>query len=229
VRAFTINGANSDAFASKLNSKGFLTAAPTITAISPNSGPTGGGTSVTITGTYFVSGIMVTIGGTAATNVTFVSATSITATTPPGTPGVKDIVVTNPDTQTGTLTSGFTFVAFPTITSISPYSGPIAGGILVSITGTYFASGATVTIGGKAATNVTVVSATLLTATTPSCAAGANDVAVTTPDVEPLDLEQVEHWGLGVHLVRNDLDLSLLPLPFGLLATVPVNGVARQV
>ena len=45
-------------------------AQPTVTAISPNSGPTSGGTSVTITGTGFATGATVTIGGAAATNVT---------------------------------------------------------------------------------------------------------------------------------------------------------------
>jgi hypothetical protein len=53
----------------------------------------------------------VTIGGTTATSVAWVSATSITATTPAGTVGAKDVVVTNRDTQSGTLTGGFTYVA----------------------------------------------------------------------------------------------------------------------
>jgi uncharacterized repeat protein (TIGR02543 family) len=83
--------------------------APTVTAISPSSGPTAGGTSVTISGTGFVSGITVTIGGTEATNVFFGSATSLTATTPALSAGAKDVVVTTPDTQTGTLTGGFTY------------------------------------------------------------------------------------------------------------------------
>jgi len=56
--------------------------------------------------------------------------------------------------------------AGPTITNVSPSSGSVNGGTPVVITGTGFASGATVSIGGVAATNVVVVSATQITATT---------------------------------------------------------------
>lgn len=85
--------------------------APTVSSISPASGPTVGGTSVAITGTGFVNGATVTIGGAAATGVSWNSATSLSATTPAGTAGAKDVVVTNPDTQTGTLSNGFTYIA----------------------------------------------------------------------------------------------------------------------
>jgi hypothetical protein len=77
------------------------------------------------------------------------------------------------------LTNGFTYVVTPTVSSISPNSGSTAGGTAVTITGTNFASGATVTIGAAAATNVVVVSATQITATTPAHAAGAATVTVT--------------------------------------------------
>ena len=67
----------------------------------------------------------------------------------------------------------------PTITTVSPNSGSINGGTAVTITGTNFIAGATVTFGGTAATNVTVVSGTSITATTPAHAAGAVNVVVT--------------------------------------------------
>jgi len=98
------------------------TAAPMVTSISPFSGSTTGGTSVTITGTGFVSGATVTIGGTAATGVTTMSATSITATTPAGTAGARDVVVT---TMGGSVTlgGGFTYVA-----DSSGGDNPVKGG-----------------------------------------------------------------------------------------------------
>jgi hypothetical protein len=82
---------------------------PTISAISPTSGTTSGGTSVTITGTGFSSGATVTLGGTSATNVAVVSSTSITATTPAHAAGTVNVVVTNTDSQSGTLTNGYTY------------------------------------------------------------------------------------------------------------------------
>ena len=44
-----------------------------------------------------------------------------------------DIVVTNPDAQTGTLAAAFTFVPPPIINSIAPLFGPTAGGTTVTI------------------------------------------------------------------------------------------------
>jgi hypothetical protein len=159
-------------------------AAPSVTGISPTSGPAAGGTAVTITGTSFVSGATITIGGSAATGVAFVSATSLTATTPAHAAGSVNVVVTNPDTQTGTGTSLFTYAGAPSVSAISPTSGPTTGGIAVTITGTGFVSGATIMIGGSAATGVAFVSATSLTATTPAHAAGPVNVVVTNPDTQ---------------------------------------------
>src|SRR5581483_2215725 len=85
--------------------------APTVSAVSPNGGSTNGGTAVTITGTNFASGAMVSIGNTPATSVTIVNSTTITATTPAHLSGTVNIVVTNPDAQAGTLVNGFTYVA----------------------------------------------------------------------------------------------------------------------
>lgn len=74
-------------------------------------------------------------------------------------------------------------VPAPTVTSIAPTSGPAIGGTAVTITGADFQSGATVTIGGAAASNVNVTSATTITATTPAGTADAVvDVVVANPD-----------------------------------------------
>lgn len=66
-----------------------------------------------------------------------------------------------------------------TVSSVSPNSGPLAGGTAVTITGTNFATGATVTFGGAAATNVVVANSTSITATTPAGSAGSVTVSVT--------------------------------------------------
>ena len=86
-------------------------AAPSVTSVSPRSGPIGGGTHVTLAGANFAltGKVTATFGGAAAINVVVVSGTQITATTPPHKQGSVNIVVTNPDAQSGTLTSGFTY------------------------------------------------------------------------------------------------------------------------
>lgn len=156
---------------------------PTFTTITPTYGPTTGGTPVTIVGTNFVSGgsFGVTIGGAAATSVVQVSSTQITAVTPAGTAGARNVVITNNDGQTATGTGAYTYIAVPTFTSITPSLGPIAGGTAVTITGTGFTGATAVTFGGTAATTFTVNSATQITATTPAHAVGTYNVVITTP------------------------------------------------
>src|SRR5439155_23195192 len=150
---------------------------PTVSSVERNSGSTAGGTAVTITGTNFATGATVTFGGTAATNVV-VDSTSITATTPAGAAGAATVAVTV-NGQTGSLANGFTYTDSPTVRSVSPNSGSTAGGTAVTIRGTNFVAGATVTFGGTAATNVMVASSTSITATTPPGSAGAVTVTVT--------------------------------------------------
>ena len=151
---------------------------PTVTAVSPSSGTTAGGTAVTITGANFAVGATVIFGSASATNVVVVSGTQITATTPAGSAGAVTATVSNPGGQSGALAGAFTYVAPPTVTSVSPSSGPVAGGTRVTVIGTNFASGATVTFGGTAATNVVVTNSTTITATTPVHAVGAVTVTV---------------------------------------------------
>src|SRR6266851_2726081 len=85
--------------------------APTVTGIGPSSGTANGGTPVTITGTGFLSGATVKLGGTTAANVTVTSSSTITATTPAHAAGTVDVVVTNTDGQSGTLSGGYTYTS----------------------------------------------------------------------------------------------------------------------
>ena len=85
--------------------------APTVASITPNSGTANGGTPVTISGTGFLSGATVSLGGTTATGVTVVNSTTITATTAAHAAGAVSVVVTNTDAQSGTLTNGYTYTS----------------------------------------------------------------------------------------------------------------------
>jgi hypothetical protein len=95
-----------------------------------------------------------------------------------------------PAIQTATQGAGACIFPFvnpaptPTVALVSPASGATAGGTHVTITGTNFQSGATVTVGGSAATSVVFVNSTTLTAVAPAHAAGIASVVVTNPSAQ---------------------------------------------
>jgi len=197
--------------------------APTISGIVPSTGVIGGGTAVTISGANFASGAAVTIGGVAATGVVFVDAGTLTATTPAGAAvGAADVVVTNPDGQAATLAGGFTYVSPPpVVTGIAPSSGLVAGGTAITVSGTGFAAGAAVTIGGVAATGVVFVDATTLTATTPAASGvGVVDVVVTNPDGQSSTLAGAFSYTIPTPTV------TAIEAPSGFIAgaTITVRG-----
>jgi hypothetical protein len=156
---------------------------PTVTAVSASSGPIGGGTSVTITGTHFTDSAAVWFGDLLATLSIVNSSTSITAQSPPQAAGTVDVRVVTAQGKSAT-TSGdqFTYNATaPTVTAVAPNSGPAAGGRQVVITGTNFLGVSAVTFGATAATAYNVDSATQITATAPALSAAAYHITVTTP------------------------------------------------
>ena len=149
------------------------------TAVTPASGPTTGGTTVTITGTEFSGVTKVAFGAVPATGFTVVSNTEITAVTPAEVGGTRPVYVITPGGKSSAGTFSFVATA-PSVTAVTPSSGPTAGGTTVTITGAGFSGATKVAFGGVLATNFTVVSATEITAVTPARAAGTRPVLVTT-------------------------------------------------
>ena len=78
---------------------------PVVTVLNPTSGPTSGGTSVTITGTGFTRATAVKVGTTAATGFTVNSSTKITAKAPAHAAGVVDVRVTTPGGTSAVVTA----------------------------------------------------------------------------------------------------------------------------
>jgi len=175
VRVTTAGGTSATSAANQYS----YAAVPTITAVSPTSGPGTGGTSVTITGSNFSGATAVTFGGTAATGYTVNSATQITATAPAGTGTVDIRVTTGGGTSATSVADQFTYVSAPTVTSVSPTAGPPGGGNTLLITGTGFIGATAVTFGGQAALGYTVDSATQIRAEAPA-GTGTVNVRVTT-------------------------------------------------
>ena len=98
--------------------------APTVSALSPTSGPPGGGTVVTITGTNFTGADAVEFGTTPAAAHTVNSATEITATSAGEGESVVDVTVTTPVGSSATTAADrFTYELTPTVTTLSTSPG----------------------------------------------------------------------------------------------------------
>ena len=156
--------------------------APTITSFTPANGPVG--TGVTVTGTDFTGATAVTLNGVSVTPFTVVNATTITFTVPAGaTSGT--IAVTTPSgtgTSTGTFTVDPTPNPVPTISSLSPNSAFAGGaGFTLTVNGTNFVAGSTVTFNGtgRAASFVSATRLTVAVLAADIATAGSYNVAVT--------------------------------------------------
>lgn len=157
---------------------------PAVSSVSPNTGVVTGGNTVAVGGSGFVAGLTLRFGINSATNVNVTSATAMTATVPAGSLGAVNVSVTNPNGLNGMLAGGYTYTAVVvpvTVTSITPATGDIAGGTSITIGGTGFLSGATVTV-GTAANTVVVVNSNTITAKVAAHAVGSVNVVVTNPN-----------------------------------------------
>ena len=155
---------------------------PIVTIVSPASGPLLGGTLITITGTNFTGATFVKVGDADVISINVVSDTSITARTPVRlTPGVVSVNVTTP----GGISANnefYTYAAVPAVMSVSPTSGPLAGGTAITITGTNFTDATVVSVGGDDVTSFNInETGESIAAITPSGSAGTASILVTTP------------------------------------------------
>jgi len=118
-----------------------------IISVDPPTGPTSGGTVVTVTGTSFGLSGTIRINGNICTQVPgSYSHTSAKCVVPPG--GGTDLVVSLVSgNQEATQTGTFSYNP-PMATEVQPQNGPTAGGIPITILGSNFALDGTVTVGG---------------------------------------------------------------------------------
>lgn len=153
---------------------------PRVVEVLPNSGPDAGGTALVVRGERFSPQTRVFIGPLEAASVQYVDATTLKATTPPGSPGMATVRAEQSGGEDA-LAQGFYFVAEPALDAISPPYGSIAGGTLVRVHGAGFVAGTTVSFGGKLARDVTVLGPTLLQARTLGGEPGRADVTLRVP------------------------------------------------
>jgi hypothetical protein len=152
---------------------------PSVTGVSPTAGPATGGTNVTISGTNFTPASTVSFGGTPAMATTYVNADELQATAPPFSTGeTVDVTVTT----CGLISRANPLDLFsdlPSVTGVSPTTGPATGGTIVTVTGGNFSPASIVSFGATAATTTFVDANELEAVTPPSPHGGTVGVTVT--------------------------------------------------
>jgi IPT/TIG domain/FG-GAP repeat len=165
---------------------------PAVNRVRPNLGPESGGTEVSLEGENFTNVRQVLFGTTPAVRFAVQSSTRMTAVSPPGSEVVNVIVRTLFGTSEPrgscslfgctALDNRFFYGVGPTVTAVTPSSGPTAGGTEVTIRGTDLAGG-TVRFGARQATispSSPFSSSTEIRVVSPTAPAGTVDVTVTT-------------------------------------------------
>ncbi len=209
----TVTNPSGTSSASPADQFTYIASAPTVTSVSPGTGPAAGSTSVTITGTGFTGTTAVKFGAVTATGFTVNSATSITATSPAGT-GTVDITVTTPaGTSATSAADQFTYTSAPTVTAVAPASGLAAGGTSVAITGTNLTGATAVKFGATNAASFTVNSATSITAISPA-GSGTVDITVTTA-AGTSATSTADRFTFAVATTQTTLSSSQNPSSFG--------------
>ncbi len=155
---------------------------PAVTGVSPSTGYTVGGASVTVTGYGFLNASAVNFGANAATSFTVDDNNTITAVAPAGT-GTVDVTVTGPGGTSSAVSADqfvYTAAPAPTVTGISPTIGLTIGGGTVTIIGSDLTGATEVDFGATKATSFTVDDDNTITAVAPA-GTGTVDVTVTGP------------------------------------------------
>lgn len=186
--------------------------APTLASLAPASGPVD--TLVTLSGSNFdliPANNLVRFGTTPAT-VTAATATSLTVSVPAGlSTGANQVSVSVKGQTSNALP--YQFLVPPVITALSPLVGPVAGGAILTITGSDFTDAIGINFGTLPATSFTVDSPTSIRATTPAQAAGVVDVSVITPG------------GTSANTAADDYTYQVAPVLTGLSSSAgPLAG-----
>ncbi len=164
--------------------------APTVTGITPSSGVNTGTVHITnLAGTNFQTGATVKLTKSGQSDInapspTVVSSSTITCNFDPtgSATGQWNVVVTNPDSQSGTLINGFTLnpsPTAPTVTSITPSSGVNTGTVhITNLAGTNFQTGATVKLTKLSQPDINAHSPTVVSSSTITCDFDLTDAAI---------------------------------------------------
>ncbi|MBI5546909.1 MAG: IPT/TIG domain-containing protein, partial [Deltaproteobacteria bacterium] len=221
---------------------------PVIERASPAFGLIGGGNTIEILGSGFLSGCGVAIGGSPATVLGVdASGQRITVVVPPGSAGAASISVVNPSRLQALRHGAYRYLEPPEISAIVPAEAPFSSRTRVRVEGVGLYAGTQVTFGSVPARSVSLLSGGALDVEVPDGVTGVVDVRVATGPVSDsaqagfaftlaqlarLDRSAEAMVGVGsaVLVAKNgelagyDLSIPESPAPVGAVAGVQLAG-----
>ena len=194
---------------------------------------------ITITGKQFQTPLTVTFGETPAV-VLEATERSITAMAPIHGAGPVDIVVINPDGQSGRLVGRFAYevapAGLPRIQSVAPNHGVVTGDTPVEIVGTGFSFATAARLGGVPMRSY-ITSTGSLMVTASAHAAGVVDITVVNPDGQAtlpeaftyVAAENLDINGTWVGRAGDHWDVPLIfTIEHNVLVNLSCNGAAAR-
>lgn len=109
-----------------------------VESVAPAAADAVAGGSITVSGTGFVDGVSVVIGGIPCADVVVTNSTTLTCTVPAGAPGPVDVRVTGPDGDSARLGDGLLFEVAPRVLGVKPTRGAYTGDVVVTVAGAGF-------------------------------------------------------------------------------------------
>lgn len=176
--------------------------APTLAALSPQIGPTTGGTEVELRGFGLDGAGVEFLFGDEPATILSRGADWALVETPPASAGLVDVSMRDAQTEVGRLADAFEYQTSVQIDQISPPQGPSAGGSAVTIEGRGFSQASRVEFGGVAA-QFEIISDTEILAQTPAHGAGLVDVLIKAQSLSARAedafeyLDELEIWGFS--------------------------------
>lgn len=165
-------------------------------SMTPLSGPTTGGTKVTIRGENFEADTVVFVDGATPATYSIVNSGLIEFITAPHAAGLVNVVLQRPNNDPVNIDTPFAYLSPAdiegpvSITGVSPGNGTTVGGTKITITGAGFRTNSAVLFGGFLGEQTEVVNDKLITSVAPAQAAGVVDISIVTPGLPTATLSQ---------------------------------------
>lgn len=185
VVAVVVDTAGGDA---RLDAAYTFVPSPIVIDVTPDSGPTAGGTDIVVSGEHFAPSDRLFVDDVPCRRPAFFSDALWSCTTPPGRAGLVAVRVVDDAGGEARVDDAFRYVAAPVVDGVTPSTGNSEGGTEIVISGEHFSDvgdGAgviSVTVGGAPCVDVAIISDTQLSCVTSAADTGAADVVVSASD-----------------------------------------------